>query len=107
MKANSTIKNMRSLKEDKRAVAAQLGMVIALLVSILVGVLIYYKTAPQIFQSVGSSDVTTYGKLARAQLNSTNTTASTTFTLAPIIAIVLIAGIILAIVTRFGQGGGI
>jgi hypothetical protein len=38
-------------------------------------------------------------------LAAVNTTANTVFTLAPIIAIVLIAGIVLAVVMNFGKGG--
>ena len=102
MKANKFFKQRRSLKHDNLAIAAQLGMVVALLVSILVGVLVYY----QIAKSSNDTTNTPTGRSIRAGYNVTNATASTVFTLAPIVGIVAIAGIILYIVTRFGQGMG-
>ena len=75
--------------------AALIGGVVAVLVTILVGILVYYKIA-------GSMGIT--GTAAIAAAANVNTTANTVFTLSPIIGIVMIAGIILAIVTRFGQG---
>jgi len=87
--------------------AQALGAVVALLVAILVGILVYYKVAASSYQAIGLTDNTAGGKQARAAINNTNTTGGTVFTLAPIVGIVLIAGIILAIVTRFGQGPGI
>ena len=81
-----------------------IGVVVALLVSIAVGVLIWYKINPALFtaQIVAGAN--------RAAINTTwstvNTTANTIWTLFPIVGIVVIAGIILAIVTNFGRGSG-
>ena len=100
MKANSYAKERIPLRKNDWAMAAQLGMVIATLVAILVGVLVYYKLAV----SANDTGNNPTGRAVRAGFNTTNTTAATVFSLAPIIGIVAIAGIILAIVTRFGQG---
>lgn len=75
--------------------AALIGGVVAVLVTILVGVLVYYKIA-------GSMGIT--GTAAVAAAAGVNTTANTVFSLAPIIGIVMIASIVLAIVTNFGRG---
>lgn len=69
-------------------------MVLAVLVTILVGILIYYKVA-------GSMGIPSAGAAAATAVNNT---ANSVFTLAPIIGIVMIAGIILGIVMRFGRG---
>jgi hypothetical protein len=87
---------MRKLNDD-HAYAGMVGSVIAVLVSIIVGILIYYKIAG----SIGGLPAA--GVTAAANVN---TTANTVFTLAPIVGIVMIAGIILAIVTNFGRGSG-
>ena len=88
---------LRSLLKQKadNAYAALIGGVVAVLVTILVGILVYYKIA-------GSMGLT--GTQAVAAGAAVNTTASTVFTLSPIIGIVMIASIILMIVTRFGSG---
>jgi len=92
---------MKKLLKDKHAVTAQLGGMIALLVAIIIGVLVYYSVVGGL-----GIDTQTYNANATAQLNNTNSTASTVFTLLPIVAIVLIASIILFVVTRFGAGAG-
>jgi hypothetical protein len=105
MKANKKAINFRD--DDNAMVGAAIGAVVALLVSILVGILVYYKVANSAYNGIGNSDLSSGGKLARTAINQTNTSSGTVFTLAPIVGIVLIAGIILAIVTRFGQGPSI
>jgi hypothetical protein len=87
---------MRKMNDD-HAYAGMVGAVIAVLVSIIVGILIYYKIAGSINGLPGA------GVTAAANVNAT---ANTVFTLAPIVGIVMIAGIILAIVTNFGRGSG-
>jgi hypothetical protein len=88
------------LWRDQEGNAQMIGMVIALMVSIIVGVMIWYKIAGPIMGGTGSTVA------IRTLYNTTNTTASTVFTLFPIVGIVVIAGIILAIVTNFGRGQG-
>ena len=83
-------------KKADNGYAALIGGVVAVLVTILVGILVYFKVAA----NMGLTQTT-----AKANAASVNTTASTVFALAPIVGIVMIASIILLIVTNFGKGG--
>lgn len=78
-----------------------IGVVVALLVSIIVGVLIWYKMNTAVYTAFQASTNT-------AAMNSTyagvNTSANTIWTLFPIVGIVVIAGVILTIVMMFGRG---
>ncbi len=108
MKANKKY----TLKEDNRAFAAQMGGMIALLVAIIVGVLVFYNVNDNLVFSQGSQTGAGEDSSVQAQRsawNNTNSSASTVFTLLPIVAIVLIASIILGVVTSFGSkpGGGV
>jgi hypothetical protein len=91
------MKTMKIRKMNEHGYAAMVGAVVAVLVSIIVGILVYYKIAGSI------NGLPAAGVTAAANVN---TTANTVFTLAPIVGIVMIAGIILAIVTNFGRGTG-
>jgi len=105
MKANLAAR--RSLRKDNWAIAKAMGAMIALLVAIIVGVLVFYEVNDNI---TFDNDASSAGHvLYRSARNNTNDTASTVFTLLPIIAIVLIASIILGVVTGFGArpSGGI
>ena len=85
---------MKLLKMDENGFAQAVGGVVAILISIIVGILVYYKI-------VGSMPtLPAAGVTAAAAVNST---ANTVFTLMPIVAIVTIAGIILAVVMGFGR----
>jgi len=88
---------LRSLKENKSGYAAVVGTVVAVLITIAIGLLLYYKIIAGL---LNGASLPTAGYTAIANLN---TTANSVFTLAPIIAIVLIAGIILAVVMGFGR----
>jgi hypothetical protein len=94
---------MRKLLDSERGSAQMIGVVVALLVSIIVGVLIWYKINAAIYTSTGFSHTSLAGN---ALFNASNSTANTIWTLFPIVGIVVIAGIILAIVTNFGRGQG-
>ena len=94
MKAASVIKKLR---ESDNGFAAAIGGVSAVLISILIVIVIYWKMSLSVSDGMGVSVV------AHRAMNATNSTATSVFTLAPIIGIVMIAGIILMIVTRFGQ----
>ena len=99
---------MRSLtKNHKAQMAVALGGMIALLVAIIIGVLVFYEINDNI--SFDSANTSAEQAKYRAARNTTNDTAETVFTLLPIIAIVLIASIILAVVSGFGgrKGGGL
>lgn len=91
MKGNQKAK----LVEDDHADARMVGMIVGILVVIVIGLLVF----TEISNSIETG--TTEGAVAHA---SVNTTAGTVFTLAPIVAIVLVASIILAVVTGFGGG---
>ena len=106
MKANASLK-LKSIKHDNKGqMAVTLGGMIALLVAIIIGVLVFYEINDNI--SFDSSASNTGHVSYRAARNSTNDTAETVFTLLPIIAIVLIASIILAVVAGFGgKSGGV
>jgi len=81
--------------------AAMMGVVIATLIAIVIGVLIWYKLNAAMFAANFVS-----GK-PQVALNATwlsvNTTANTIWTLFPIVCIVVIAGVILAVVMGFGR----
>ena len=102
---------MRSLtKNHKAQMAVALGGMIALLVAIIIGVLVFYEINDNV--SIDNAQTGANGSSwvkYRSARNSTNDTAETVFTLLPIIAIVLIASIILAVVSGFGgiKGGGL
>ena len=98
MKAN---KKFISLKSNDRGYAAVIGGIIAILLTILVCVMIYWKMAPAISDAAGTGALMVK---AHSAMNNTNTTSNSIFTLAPIVCIVLIAGVILGIVMRFGGG---
>lgn len=92
---------MRSLKQNNQGIAAALGAVIAALVAIIIGVLVWFKIDAALI-TAGWSALPTG---AKAAWNNTNTTANTVLTLLPIVCIVMIAGIILAVVMGFGRTG--
>lgn len=95
MKANK--KFIEDTEGNTGAVAIMMAGVIALLIAIAIGVLVFYKINAGI--ATGSST----GATIHTQVN---TTMQTVWTLLPITAIIAIAGVMIAIVTRFGSGGG-
>lgn len=92
---------LRTLRKHMEGSAAMIGVVIALLVSIVVAVLVWYKINTAVFTSFTA---TTNTAAMNATYANVNTTANTIWALYPIVAIVIIAGVILTIVTMFGQG---
>jgi len=102
MKAN----RFAQLRDDNHGQVAMIGVVIALAVSIVIGVLVFYKINASITTSgfVGPSNVVAAGVSYNATRSAINSSAQTTFTLLPIIAIILIAAFMIGLVTRFGQG---
>ena len=91
---------MRKLLHNKQGFARVIGGLIALLVAIIIGVLVFYSVNEGL-SFTGGGTVT-----SRANWNSTNSTAATVWSLLPIVAIVMIASIILGVVTNFGGGKG-
>jgi len=92
MKAN------RKFIEDTDGVSAGLvGGLVALLITIVVGILVYWQL---------SGSITLTSDAANTSRDGVNTMASTVFSLLPIIALVVVASIILGVVVGFGRGGG-
>jgi hypothetical protein len=75
-----------------------MGLVM-LLVTIVIGLLVYWEVNTSISVEIPGSTA--------AAWNSTNSTAGTIFTLLPIIGIIMIAGIMLYYISRFGGEGGV
>lgn len=76
--------------------------VVAFLIAVIIGLMIWYKIDASL---AGSTTFTALPAGARAAWNSTNTTANSTWTLAPIVGLVLIAGVIIATIMMFAGGG--
>ena len=96
MKANS-----KFIMEDNAEIPiAMIGVVIGLAVSIIIGVLVFYKINGSLTMSAryGAS-----GANYNSSRTGINNSAQTTFTLLPIIAIILIASFMIGIVTKFGS----
>ena len=94
MKANQ---NIRGLKEDQAAYTRVVGGLVALLLVIIIGVLVFWEV----------NDAITLGSdTANTSRNETTTMAATVFSLLPLIALVVVASIILTVVIGFGGGGG-
>ena len=92
---------MRSLLKDQKADIKMIGAVVGILVTLIVAVLVFYNIA-------GSIDTTTIdaGLTGTPAANATDDTlsqASTFFSIAPIIAIVIVAVVILGYVSRIGS----
>ena len=97
-------KFITDLHADIAGGAAMMGVVIATLIAIVCGVLVWYKLNAAVF-AAGKAPYgagTTYTAYNNTWL-SVNTTANTIWTLFPIVCIVLIAGIVLAVVMGFGR----
>lgn len=90
---------MRKFLQNEDGYAKMIGAIVALLVIIAVGMMIFWEVS----DSIDSDDI---NGAAEEAWNDTNDTATTVFSLAPIIGIVLIASVILGVVSRFGGGGG-
>ena len=87
---------MRRLRIDTHGFAAAVAGALTLLVAMLIGILVYYKLS-------ASLTAGTHGAAALDLFKNMNATSTTVFTLMPIVAIVMIAGIILAVVMGFGR----
>lgn len=72
------------------------GGLVALLLTIIIGVMVYYEVQDSI--DISSDE-------ANDSINATNAMAATVFALLPLIALVVVAGIILAVIMGFGGAG--
>jgi peptidoglycan biosynthesis protein MviN/MurJ (putative lipid II flippase) len=78
---------------NNKAWVAMVGSIVALLLTIIIGVMIYWQI---------SSSIPLTNDEANASRNSTNAMANTVFGLLPIVALVAVAGVILGVVLGFG-----
>jgi len=95
MKAN---KKCLGLVKDKTAYTKIVGGLVALLLMIIIGVLVFWEVNDSI--TLSSND-------ANSSRNETTDMASTVFALLPIIALVVVASIIIGVVVGFGGRAGV
>ena len=92
MKANQNIK----LKNDNKGWARMVGGLVALLITIIIGVMVYWQVSGAI--PLTNDD-------ANASKEQVDSMANTVFGLLPIIALVAVAGVILGVILGFGGAG--
>ena len=88
---------MRKLIKNKAAYTKIVGSLVALLLMIIVGVLVFWETSDAI--DLPNDD-------ANDSKDTTTDMATTVFNLLPIVALVVVAGIIIAVIMGFGGGKG-
>jgi len=86
---------MRKLIKNKAAYTKIVGGLVALLLMIIVGVLVFWETSDAI--DLPNDD-------ANTSKDTVTDMASTVFGLLPIVALVIVAGIIIAVIMGFGGG---
>ena len=102
MKAN------RQVLHDNKAQANMIGAAIGTLITIIICVLIYYNIAGSTYSTVtinADQAKTTYGQAVNASKNATdniNSQAATFFTIAPIVAVVIVAVVVISYVKQIG-----
>ena len=94
MKSNRKFKN---LSRDKGAYTQIVGGLVALLLTIIIGVMIFWEVNDSL--TLGSAE-------ANESRNKTTDMATTVFSLLPLVALVVVAGVILAVIMGFGGGDG-
>jgi len=92
---------MKILKNNEASIPGLVVGVVAFLIAVIIGLMIWYKINASL---AGATTFTSLPSGARAAWNSTNTTANSTWTLAPIVGLVLIAGVIIATILMFAGG---
>ena len=94
------MKLVKPFLKDEEADAKMVGAVVGILVTIIIAVLVFYNIAGSINASTIDSDLT--GTPAQNATDDTLDQAATFFQIAPIIAIVIVAVVILGYVSRIG-----
>lgn len=94
MKANQKIK---SITKEKSAQMQVVGGLVALLLMIIIGIMIYWETSDAI--ELSSAD-------ANTSRDGVNSMATTVFDLLPIIALAVVASIIIGVIMGFGGSFG-
>jgi heme/copper-type cytochrome/quinol oxidase subunit 4 len=92
MKSNRKIKEFRN---DRKAYIKVVGALVALLLMIIIGVLVFWEVA---------DSITLDSDAANTSKNETTDMATTVFELLPIIALVVVAAIIIGVIVGFGAG---
>jgi len=90
MKANRKVK---TFKENKAGYTQVVGGLVALLLMIIVGIMMYWEVSDNI--ALSSDD-------ANTSRDGVNTMATTVFDLLPIIALAVVASIIIGVIIGFG-----
>ena len=93
MKSN---RKFKELKQNNAGYVKVVGGLVALLLMIIVGILVFWETSDSI--ELSSAD-------ANASKNSTTDMATTVFDLLPIIALAVVASIIIGVIIGFGGSG--
>jgi len=93
MKANRKVKD---IKGDTKAYTKVVGGLVALLLMIIVGIMVYWETSDSI--TLNSDD-------ANTSRDGVNEMATTVFDLLPIIALAVVASIIIGVIIGFGGAG--
>jgi len=89
---------MKLLKDENGGIPAVVIGVVAFLMATIIGLMVWYKINSAMLTNPG---LPTGGATAAAAIN---TTANSTWTLAPIVGLVLIAGVIIATIMMFAGG---
>jgi len=77
--------------------------IIVLLIGIILALMIFWE----VNSAIPGIDTVNENNNYEAVWNSTNTTAGTIFSLLPIVAIIIVAGLMLFYIGRFGAGSGV
>jgi heme/copper-type cytochrome/quinol oxidase subunit 2 len=91
---------MRKLFKSNLAQAGMVGAAIGILITIIIGALIYFSVAGSL--DTTSIDAKLDGTPAANATTNANNQASTFFTIAPIIAVVIVAVVVIGYVNRIG-----
>jgi len=91
---------LRKFLDNQEGNVKMVGAVVGILVTLIIAVLVFYNIAGSIDASSVDSDLT--GTPAQNATDDTLDQAGTFFTIAPIIAIVIVAVVILGYVSRIG-----
>jgi len=89
---------MKLLKDENGDIPGLVIGVVAFLLAVIIGLMVWYKIDTAILTNPG---LPAGGATAAASIN---TTANSTWTLAPIVGLVLIAGVIIATIMMFAGG---
>jgi hypothetical protein len=96
---------MRILKDENGSVPGLVIGVVAFLIAVIIGVMIWYKIDAAVINGFGSrAGVGTSYAGFNSTITSINSSANSTWALAPIVGLVLIAGVIIATIMMFAGG---